>query len=420
MSIDYKFELKNLGQFDLTHVKIVPHNKRFTLVSKGDETKPHDFFEIYKKVKALSKEQNNTIASLLKLKRFVKQLKTVKVHATFMSCFELETPKEKAVNLQRSIRDKISERRQDLKDLLDAVNTGNAKVIRQLASNRVNFNEDCDGAIPLILAVQNGHIEVVKALLEGGANVNMKDKFGQSPIFFAESVEVMKLLKEKNADLHMQDNGGKTVIVRAANARRKDLVDILSEDKTAPVLIDAMIDQDGLFGAVKSGDVEVINRLTLQGVNFNVQEKGISLLAWGVLKGRVEMVKALLAGGADVNWMGDAGKPPLFYVMKGGELAILDLLIENKVNLDFQDIRGRTFLSYASSSGNISVVKTLLNHHVEVNLCDESNKSPLEYALAKGHNEIAEMLFPFAQDNEKGLIFPDKPKEKGTNYENWI
>ena len=40
---------------------------------------------------------------------------------------------------------------------------------------------------PLIRASSQGHINVVKCLLSSGVEINLRDKFGQSPLYVRES-----------------------------------------------------------------------------------------------------------------------------------------------------------------------------------------------------------------------------------------
>ena len=76
----------------------------------------------------------------------------------------------------------------------------------------------------LHFAVKNGHIEIVKLLIEKGAEINLKDKKGrvyfkiikitiikQIPLHFATSngyIEIIKLLIENGADINLKNIWG--------------------------------------------------------------------------------------------------------------------------------------------------------------------------------------------------------------------
>ena len=62
-------------------------------------------------------------------------------------------------------------------------------------------------------ACSDGHTEVVKALLEKGADTHTKTSDGETPMLFASvfgNVEVVKVLLEKGADVHAKDSDGYT------------------------------------------------------------------------------------------------------------------------------------------------------------------------------------------------------------------
>ncbi|XP_012723981.2 ankyrin repeat domain-containing protein 50 isoform X1 [Fundulus heteroclitus] len=82
--------------------------------------------------------------------------------------------------------------------------TGHRKVgHRLLAANSVNIDLAChQGATALSIAAQEGHVDIVKMLLEKGANPNHIDKYGRSPVKVAGKhghVTIVQLLENYGA-----------------------------------------------------------------------------------------------------------------------------------------------------------------------------------------------------------------------------
>lgn len=82
-------------------------------------------------------------------------------------------------------------------EFLKIVASGNLfDVMAMLGSGRVDVNakEPVYGRTALMVASDWGHFEIVKYLVENGANVNLKDKDGKTALDFAETNEIRQFL----------------------------------------------------------------------------------------------------------------------------------------------------------------------------------------------------------------------------------
>ncbi|XP_035247667.1 KN motif and ankyrin repeat domain-containing protein 1-like [Anguilla anguilla] len=109
-------------------------------------------------------------------------------------------------------------------------------------------------------------------------------------------------------------------------------------------------------------DMQIVEELFSKGdVNAKASQAGQTGLMLAVSHGRMEMVKALLACGADVN---------------------------------IQDDEGSTALMCASEHGHVEMVKLLLAQTgCDATLCDNDESNALSIALEAGHNDIAMLLY---------------------------
>lgn len=79
----------------------------------------------------------------------------------------------------------------------------------------------------IVCAADYGQTKVVEFLLEKGANVNVTDQYGITPLLAAiweGHVETVKLLLEKNADKKLKSPSGKTYYEEAENEKIKELL----------------------------------------------------------------------------------------------------------------------------------------------------------------------------------------------------
>jgi ankyrin repeat protein len=80
------------------------------------------------------------------------------------------------------------------------------EVVRELLNHGANVNTaDKDCVTPLSVASQNGHVEVVRELLNHGANVNTADNDGVTPLLVESQnghVEVMRELVNHGANVN--------------------------------------------------------------------------------------------------------------------------------------------------------------------------------------------------------------------------
>jgi len=82
-------------------------------------------------------------------------------------------------------------------DFIDVVRDGKVDIVKTLLSSGANINiSDNYGRTPLYIASMKGHIDVIKTLLSSGANINIADN-GRTPLYIASDnghIDVIKTL----------------------------------------------------------------------------------------------------------------------------------------------------------------------------------------------------------------------------------
>lgn len=111
-------------------------------------------------------------------------------------------------------------------------------LINAKASNNEIPVKDLKGDTRLIAAVRSGDTELVKQLLNKGADVNTKNAKGYNALLTAVDLncyhgsnnsDIIKLLLKNGADIHAKNPDGETVLDLALACRKRDVVKDLSE-----------------------------------------------------------------------------------------------------------------------------------------------------------------------------------------------
>ncbi|MDZ4306687.1 ankyrin repeat domain-containing protein [Allopontixanthobacter sp.] len=110
--------------------------------------------------------------------------------------------------------------------------------IRFLTEQGANPNiADAKGVTPLQIATSLGYVEGVEALLKAGANVNVANSTGETPLISAvlrRDVEMTRLLLANGANADRSDNSGRTARDYArldANSRLLGEIETSDEDR---------------------------------------------------------------------------------------------------------------------------------------------------------------------------------------------
>ena len=105
------------------------------------------------------------------------------------------------------------------------------EIIRAIeAGADVNAKDDIYGITALMWAAMNGRSEVVKILLDAGADVNAKTEGGTTALMlaaFLDNTEVAKILLNAGANVNARTKDGRTALIEAASEGRVKIVKTL-------------------------------------------------------------------------------------------------------------------------------------------------------------------------------------------------
>ena len=253
------------------------------------------------------------------------------------------------------------------KDIILALLQGKANINIGLAFN--NKSEKHYNWSPLHFAVYEGREDIVDLLLKSGADINFKSRNLYTPLhiaIFNDHENIVKTLLKKGADVHQNISFG-PLPLQIASSR--------GNEKIFQALID--------FGA------------HIHAVSHN-KKTPLHLAAEGGHKG---LVKMLIDLGADVNNQENSGKKsPLHYIAARPEGEdIVQLLIDSDANVNAKNHAGLTPLHFAVDSlwdgqKNTRILKILIQSGADPRAQDDEGRTPLHYARRSKKGRYVRLL----------------------------
>ncbi|XP_047244783.1 kinase D-interacting substrate of 220 kDa B isoform X3 [Girardinichthys multiradiatus] len=252
-----------------------------------------------------------------------------------------------------------------------------------------------NGQTPLMLAAEQGSLEIVQELIRRGANVNLDDVDCWSALISAAKeghLEVVKELLENSAYIEHRDMGGWTALMWAAYKGRVEVTRLLLEHGANPNTT-GQYSVYPIIWAAGRGHAEIVKLLLQHEAKVNCSDKyGTTSLIWASRKGHYDCVMHLLEKGADVDQEGANSMTALIVAVKGGYTEVVKELLKRNPNINMTDKDGNTALMIAAKEGYTEIVQDLLDAGTYVNIPDRSGDTILIGAVRGGHVEIVRAL----------------------------
>jgi ankyrin repeat protein len=302
--------------------------------------------------------------------------------------------------------------RRDLKSgLHNATAAGNLKVVSLLLALGADMEErDIQGLTPVAHAVLENREDIVKFLLENGANVDILSDTGSKrdlkgrihDAIEAGNVAVVRMLLAMGVDTEERDTHGLTAVALAVVRNHKVIVELLLQKgvnletpdaEGLTPLAHAVLENNEHFVKLllkKEANIDVLN-----GIGSKRDLKG--RIHSAIRVGNSNVVRLLLVMGVDVEEGNEEGLTPLAHAVLKINEHFVKLFLEKGANIDIlsdigskRDLKGR--IHSAIDNGNSNVVRLLLVMGVDVDERGWNKMTPLLNACRHGNSEIAKML----------------------------
>lgn len=220
---------------------------------------------------------------------------------------------------------------------------------------------------PLHLAVYQCLPDIVDLLIERGANVNLRNPLDETPLELLDAYEPRPMGDPDAARI------------------RKSLRDAGAKDD--------------LYTFIRAGEVEMLRKMFDADPTLARADSSLGgPLFVAARSGRVEVVRLLLAFGADPNKVNSKGNTPLWFAAQSparpasDRIAVMDLLLEAGADLHKRCEDGTTALHFAAWRGPVEVVEYLLSRGARPWTTDDKDRTPKDHAVQMSNSPDKEKI----------------------------
>lgn len=180
----------------------------------------------------------------------------------------------------------------------------------------------------LFVAANNGDVNSISTLIEGGVNPNITDQYGNTPLYYAainNRAGAVTTLAELGALINTSNESENSALIAATNMDYYDVV-------------------EALLAAGADPDFE--------------RADGMTAVHVAALKGHYHSLLHLIINNAEVNKISNTGVTPLMLATSKGHKHIVQMLLENQA-IDLTNDQGQNALSWAKTSGEMEIAKLI-------------------------------------------------------------
>jgi ankyrin repeat protein len=334
----------------------------------------------------------------------------------------------KSINETTIIKDKINTpSEEEIRDFLGLIDAWEIDGVKAYVKKGMPVNLYFNGTTPIIKAVEGGFKETIEFLIAEGADLEAKDKDGDSALHTAINwlrVEVVELLIKAGADLTSLAGNGNTVLTSAVRNRIAD-IDLPNKKKNIiGILMEAGADvnqknADGtytLWHLAEYNSLPIIEKAIKYRADINMcNENGMPLMHHLAVKARgyEEIIDTVIKAGADplaVNLHGwnlymiavwfkneklqellkghkadvvKDEKLDFFAEIAYGKLSEVKKFIEDGIDINSKFINGESVVTIAAAFEQEEALKYFLEAGVDINLCNDFGTDAFGYAEGK-------------------------------------
>ena len=291
----------------------------------------------------------------------------------------------------------IVDRKYGFSALNEAAQYGHPEILHYLLQQGASPDAEStpNGGAPLLIAAMQGQLPCMQVLLNDGADINRPDADGKTALYWAAydgSIAALELLLSRHANVQGWQSCENDPLYIAAFKGHIACVKALL-NAGAPIVSNREYGFSALYGAIQNGHVEVFELLLQHGAAANAESApfGTTPLFVAVATGQLACIEPLLTAGADVNHARD-GRTPLYWAARKGDGEVLKLLLAHGANVQGWSCDENDPLCTAVRYGRLACVQALLAAGALIGSGRQYGFNALSRAALRGDVKILECL----------------------------
>lgn len=272
---------------------------------------------------------------------------------------------------------------------------GDLAAVKSLYSQKSSFNlnyhtgpgwgpEDPERFTPLVLAIQHQHVDVVRFLLEHGADPNFLTDVGpqsfhkwhegiqdESPLHIAArypSLEIAELLLQHGAEINWKAPSTFTPLIQAIYGER---------GKGNPKMVKFLLDHGADPNLLGNDESPPLLNAVWARATWSPDE---------------DSIKILLDHGADPNLQNRYGETPLQRATLVPRLSVIRALLEHKANPNIQDDKGKTPLFSPALQERVDILQELINYGADMYIRNKEGETAFDVAKRLGKRKSVDFF----------------------------
>jgi ankyrin repeat protein len=260
-------------------------------------------------------------------------------------------------------------------------------------------------------AAESKNTDALKTLVKQRADVNAAQPDGTTALHWAahwNDAEAVSLLLRAGANAKAVNRYGATPLSEAVVSGNAAMIEALLNAGASPKTLTSENGETVLMTAARAGNVDAVRMLLDRGADVNAKEtyKGQTALMWAASESHPEVVKLLMTHGADwkVRSIDRETKPPrlsaassispiarggftaLLFSAREGDIESAKAMLDGGADINYGDIDNTTALVVGIMNKQFSFAKFLLDRGADVNVVDAGGRTAL-YAIVDIRNE---------------------------------